>query len=95
MIKLAHRGIVGAILIDPERIETCFLETEDFDYDAKGYVASMALVGMRALRREGTPINLITLWDLLERSDLLPELNPASLSELVDEGSEYIEYSRR
>ena len=91
MRKISPQAAVGAILIDPERIERCFLETEDFGHDAKGYVACIALAGMRALHREGVPIDLITLWDYLKSCDILGELNPASLSALLDEGSEYIE----
>ena len=89
------RGIVGAILIDPERIERCFLEDEDFDHDVGGYVASMALAGMRALHREDVPISLVTLWDYLKTCDVLRELNPASLSELLDEGADYLREQKR
>ena len=91
---MTPRGIVGAILIDPKRIETCFLEAEDFDHDAEGEVASMALAGMRALHRKGIPINLVTLWDYLKTCDVLPETNPASLSKLIDEGDEYLKEER-
>ena len=90
MGKILPRGIVGAILIDPERIERCFLETEDFEDDAGGYVGAVALGAMRALYRKNVPIDLISLWDYLKTYDVLPELNPASLSALVDEGAEYL-----
>ena len=91
MSTISPRGVVGAILIDPERIERCFLDPEDFDHNDEGYVACMALSGMRKLHREGVPIDLVTLWDYLETCDVLPELNPASLSQLLDEGSKYLD----
>lgn len=79
--RQAEEGLLGALLIDPERARRIVIEPEDFYLHRNGFVFS----AITELLREGQPVDYITVCARLDSQKRLGEIGgPAFVTSLIN-----------